>query len=142
MDVFGKRGTTGPVTAKEQSNIDKAREYLDKIDKLADEKVRLATKLERITIKAVGRLDHDLLRIRKASGMDVSYAEPVVTPSYRPTPVAHTPMYSQPPAVQIAEAVAAPSPATSGSAPKSMWIIVGHLLTLRYSCGLVLQGGD
>ncbi|KAF9519067.1 hypothetical protein BS47DRAFT_1482313, partial [Hydnum rufescens UP504] len=118
MDVFGKRGAAGPITVKEQSNIDKAREYLDKIDKLADEKVRLATKLERITIKAVGRLDHDLLRIRKASGMDVSYAEPTVAPSYRPPPVAHTPMYSQPLPTQIVEATATPPAVTSGSAPK------------------------
>jgi hypothetical protein len=81
-DFFGRR-TNGPLTPREQTGIEKTREYLERITKLNDEKVQLALDLQRIASRAVGRLDYDLNRIRRATG-DLA----VDIPPIQPVPVA------------------------------------------------------
>lgn len=78
-DFFGRR-TNGPLTPREQAGIEKTREYLERITKLNDEKVQLALDLQRIASRAVGRLDYDLNRIRRATGdlaVDIPPIQPV-----------------------------------------------------------------
>jgi hypothetical protein len=66
-EVFGRRGN-GAMTPKDQSQIDKIREYLDRITRLSEEKTSLALELRRLITRSAGRLDYDLGRIRKALG--------------------------------------------------------------------------
>lgn len=77
-DFFGRKNS-GPLTPREQASIEKTREYHERICKLNDEKVQLALDLQRIASRAVGRLDYDLQRIRRATGDQTAFA-PEVTP--------------------------------------------------------------
>lgn len=79
--------------------------------KLNDEKVQLAKDLQRITSRAVGRLDYDLLRIRRATG-DPSAFAPEPVPSI---PVAPTQSFRSNPIVAAAIAATASNPSLAAS---------------------------
>lgn len=142
-DLFGRR-TNGSLTPREQTGIEKIREYLERIAKLNEEKIQLSLDLQRISSRAVGRLDYDLNRIRRATG-DLPPEIPPIQPippsqSFRVTQavtvaqVAATninisapaappaiPAYTPQLPVQVPEAVVAPPPVAPLSAQKRIY---------------------
>ncbi|KAF8309197.1 hypothetical protein DL93DRAFT_2100162 [Clavulina sp. PMI_390] len=66
-ELFSRK-QNGPLTPKDVVSIEKMRESLERVVKLNEEKVVLAKNLQRISSRAVNKLDYDLQRIRTATG--------------------------------------------------------------------------
>lgn len=108
--------SNGPISPKEQAIIDHARSQFDKLDKLAEEKTVLAHQLFRLSDKACGRLDHDLAKVRVASGETApAPAELIPLGGFR-TPLVntmHAAVTAQSPAPTDFYAMESPSPSAS-----------------------------
>lgn len=116
-EIFSRKAT-GPLGPKEQLQMDKLREYNERIQKLNAEKVALAEDLRRLSARAIGRLEYDLLKIRRATGDLSAFApEPVAAPTATSIPLTPTPNanYRSNPVVAAAIAASASNPSLAAS---------------------------
>lgn len=100
-------GQKDPFAAGSQLQLQqKIRLDQERVEKLTAQKVALAQRLQSLVMKASGRVEADLLRVRIASG-EIPAPQPVV-----PEPPSELPPFTVPPTLQIPAA----SPATIATA--------------------------
>lgn len=113
-------GPKDPFAAGSQLQLQqKIRADQEKVEKLTAQKVALAQRLQSLVMKAAGRVEADLTRVRIASG-ELPAPQPVV-----PEPPSEIPSFTVPPTLQIPAAspatiaTALPVPATKANEPRS-----------------------
>lgn len=118
-------GNNHSVKDRDRDLAERIKPDLDRIEQLAQAKVELAERLVAIMTRTCGRLDHDLNRVRIASGEVPAVPDPpVISLGFR---VPEKVVENVKPVVPILEPVASPPPQPSIAAPafKSTLLICG-----------------